>query len=67
MKQYFTGPAKATPITLNYALPSVLSLRKSPGGGLWAGMALNRLHAQTLLKGFSLTFKGEAPRTFPAS
>ena len=30
-------------------LPSVLSLSKGVGGGLWAGMALNHLHPQQLL------------------
>ena len=36
--------------TLNGVLPSVLSLSKGVGGGLWAGMALNHLHPQQLLR-----------------
>ena len=37
-------------MTLNGMLPSVLSLGKSPGDRLWAGMGLNHLHPQQLLR-----------------
>ena len=50
-------PATSTPMTLNGVLPSVLSLGKSPGGRLWAGMALNRWHPQQLLRMLFTSFR----------
>ena len=44
-------------MTLNSMLPSVLSLGKIPGCGLWAGMALNRLHFQQLLRMLFTNFR----------
>ena len=44
-------------MTLNGVLLSVLSLRKSPGGRLWAGMALNQLHPQQLLRMLFTNFR----------
>ena len=44
-------------MTLNGVLLSVLSLRKSPGGRLWARMALNQLHPQQLLRMLFTNFR----------
>ena len=53
-------------MTLNDMLPSVLSLDKGPEGGLWAGMALNRLHPQQPLRMLFSNLQRQVPRTFPA-
>ena len=44
VQQYFTGPAKSTPITWNGVEGSVLHLSNRPKGGPVTGQALNFLH-----------------------